>query len=107
MKHNLIIAVLLAMMSASSVAQERFELEGTRIFGNRELPQVLYIVPWQEAEDVTVTAPEFTSLIDRPLTTIDRMAFQRQAQYHQKIFTPPPAEQLTTTNTADNPDNQN
>ena len=78
--------VLISMMSAAVSAQERIELEGTRIIGNRELPQVLYIVPWQQAEPVTVTAPPFTSVIDKPLTPIDRMAFQRQTQYHQQLF---------------------
>ncbi len=107
MKSTPIIACSLAVLSCTSLAQERIELEGTRIFGNRELPQVLYIVPWQEADEVEVTPPEFTSLIDKPLTTIDRMAFQRQTQYHQQLFTPPPAETVTTTTTADNPDNQN
>ncbi len=107
MKSSPIIACSLALLSCASLAQERIELEGTRIFGNRELPQVLYIVPWQEADEVEVTPPEFTSLIDKPLTTIDRMAFQRQVQYHQQLFIPPPAESLTTTNTSGDPDNQN
>lgn len=87
MKRQFLIASLLGSMSLVSIAQDRIELEGTRIIGNRELPQVLYIVPWQEAEPVTVTAPPFTSLIDRPLTTIDRKSFQRQTQYHQQLFT--------------------
>ena len=33
-------------------AQDRIELETTTIKGNKELPRVLYIVPWQ---DVTPT----------------------------------------------------
>ena len=86
MNRQFFTACLLTLMTTTSMAQERIELEGTRIIGNRELPQVLYIVPWQQAEPVTVTAPPFTSLIDRPLTTIDRMAFQRQTQFHQQLF---------------------
>lgn len=106
MKPIAISACLLALMAGTSVAQERIELEGTRIFGNRELPQVLTIVPWQQADDVTVTAPEFTSLIDRPLQTIDRKTFQRQVQFHRQLFAPIAAEQNPTTNTANNTDNR-
>lgn len=87
MKGQCLIACFLSSISVVSIAQDRIELEGTRIIGNRELPQVLYIVPWQQAEPVTVTAPPFISLIDRPLTTIDRKSFQRQTQYHQQLFT--------------------
>ena len=42
------LAVLLAVAGASpAAAQDRAELDRTQIIGNRELPKVLYIVPWK------------------------------------------------------------
>ena len=31
-------------------AEDRIELETTRIKGNQELPQILYVVPWTDME---------------------------------------------------------
>jgi hypothetical protein len=31
-------------------AQEKLQMEGTEITGNKELPKVLYIVPWKSIE---------------------------------------------------------
>ena len=33
-----------------STAKDRLDLDSTQITGNRELPKVLYIVPWRNAE---------------------------------------------------------
>jgi hypothetical protein len=45
----------LALVAASSLAcasaafaEDRTDLEGSKIIGNRELPKVLYIVPWKK-----------------------------------------------------------
>jgi len=43
-------ALLLMLIFSSSpdlVAQDSLQLEGTSITGNKELPMVLYILPWK------------------------------------------------------------
>ncbi len=46
---TLITAVLMLTASNQLIAEEdEVEMETTFIKGNKELPQVLYIVPWQE-----------------------------------------------------------
>ncbi|HEY2978962.1 MAG TPA: hypothetical protein VGJ35_13440, partial [Burkholderiaceae bacterium] len=40
------VAALLVVMPA--LAQDRADIERTQIIGNRELPKVLYIVPWKK-----------------------------------------------------------
>ncbi len=46
---TLIITVLISTASGHLIAEEdEVEMETTFIKGNKELPQVLYIVPWQE-----------------------------------------------------------
>ncbi|MGZ5716149.1 MAG: hypothetical protein ACXWIG_18500, partial [Caldimonas sp.] len=41
-------AAAAASAAASAPTQDRAELERTQIIGNRELPKVLYIVPWKK-----------------------------------------------------------
>ena len=37
------------LLATSTQAQDEIELETTIIKGNSELPQILYVVPWQDA----------------------------------------------------------
>ncbi len=71
---------------ASVNAQERLELEGTAITGNKELPRVLYIVPWKSVERFEIESPPIISIMDEKLTTIDRASFKRKIHYHDAIF---------------------
>ena len=72
-----------------ALAQDRLDMEGTSITGNKELPSMLYIVPWKETESVKVASPPVSSLMDKPLTLIERNAFRRQIRYHAAIFSNP------------------
>ncbi|MEM7562255.1 MAG: hypothetical protein AAF353_04290 [Pseudomonadota bacterium] len=67
-------------------AQERLELQGTEIIGNKELPRVLYIVPWKSVERFDIKSPPIISIMDQKLTTIDRASFKRKIHYHNAIF---------------------
>ena len=63
---------------------DRVELEQTTITGNRELPNVMVIVPWKESGP-----EEFgkagTSLLDEALEPLDREEFRRELQYDQAL----------------------
>ena len=86
---NLSLAILLYLaipLAALAPAQERIQMEGTEIIGNRELPRVLYIVPWQAAERFDIESPPITSIMDRKLTPLERAAFRRKVHYHDAIF---------------------
>ena len=76
-------ALLVAWLSATIPvsAQDRVDLEGTSIIGNRELPKVLYIVPWKEPDlgDLGDLPP--TGLLDEVVSPVDREVFQRQLDY--------------------------
>ena len=67
-------------------AQERLEMEGTEITGNKELPRVLYIVPWKSVERFEIESPPITSIMDEKLTPIERASFKRNIHYHDAIF---------------------
>ena len=49
MRYRLITALMVFTLPAWS-AEDRIELETTRIKGNQELPQILYVVPWKDME---------------------------------------------------------
>ncbi len=45
-----IITIILISMTGHSFSDDEVEMETTFIKGNKELPQVLYIVPWKEVK---------------------------------------------------------
>ena len=73
-------------VSANVSAQERLEMEGTEITGNKELPRVLYIVPWKSVERFDIESPPINSFMDEKLTPIERASFKRKIHYHDAIF---------------------
>jgi hypothetical protein len=80
-----ILSLGLTLLSCSLQAAERLDMEGTKIRGNQELPKVLYIVPWQDAEVPNLNQPPLQSLIDEALKPVDREEFQRQVRYYDAL----------------------
>jgi hypothetical protein len=64
---------------------DRIELDSTAITGNRELPKVLYIVPWKKADIGDLIGRPANSLLDEVLTPVDREVFRRQTDYFTKL----------------------
>ena len=64
---------------------DRLELDSTAITGNRELPKVLYIVPWKKADIGDLIGRPANSLLDEVLTPVDREVFRRQTDYFTKL----------------------
>lgn len=48
MVRKILLVILMFGYSVLAPAQDTIELETTTIKGNKELPKILYIVPWQE-----------------------------------------------------------
>lgn len=84
---------LLALLAQPATAQDRAELDRTQITGNRELPKVLYIVPWKKPLPGTLSGRPVASVLDEALAPIDRQVLQRQIDYHAQATKPaaPPA----------------
>jgi len=66
------------------VGPDQLELDTTIVTGNRELPKVLYIVPWKKADLGELPQP-FNSLLDEVLTPLDRDVFRREVNYYGVI----------------------
>ena len=67
--------------AASAPAQDRADLDRTQIIGNRELPKVLYIVPWKKPLPGDLSGRPPVSVLDEALAPVDRDVFRRQVQY--------------------------
>jgi hypothetical protein len=71
---------------------DRVELEASQITGNRELPRVLYIVPWKRSDLGDLTGKPVNSLLDEVLAPVDRDVFKRETRYFDALErTAPPA----------------
>ena len=68
-----------------STAKDRLDLDSTQITGNRELPKVLYIVPWRNAELGDLVGRPVNSLLDEVLEPVDRDVFRRQNRYFEAL----------------------
>jgi hypothetical protein len=74
-----------ALLAAPGWAQDRAEIDRTRIIGNRELPKVLYIVPWKKPLPGDLSGRPTVSVLDEALAPVDRDVFRRQVQYDGQI----------------------
>ena len=73
------LAVVLVALPVS--AQDRADLDRSQIIGNRELPKVLYIVPWKKPMPGDLAGRPLQSVIDEALAPVDRDVFRRQVHY--------------------------
>ena len=76
-----------AARSAGRANVDRIELDNTQITGNRELPKVLYIVPWKRPELGDLVGRPLNSLLDEVLAPVDRDVFRRENRYFNALQT--------------------
>lgn len=89
---TLLAAVPAALLLAGLAhAQDRAEIDRTQIIGNRELPKVLYIVPWKKPLPGTLSGRPVTSVLDEALAPLDREVLRRQIAYHAQATALAPA----------------
>jgi hypothetical protein len=83
MRATLLVAViaLACAFAAPAQAQDRADIDRTQIIGNRELPKVLYIVPWKKPLQGDLSGRPLGSVLDEALAPVDRDVFRRQVRY--------------------------
>ena len=74
-------SLVLASVAGAACAQDRADIDPTQVIGNRELPKVLYIVPWKKPLPGDLAGRPPASVIDEALAPIDRDVFRRQVRY--------------------------
>jgi hypothetical protein len=78
----IVVALLVAM---PALAQDRADIERTQIIGNRELPKVLYIVPWKKPLQGDLSGRPPGGVLDEVLAPVDRDVFRRQVRYDAMV----------------------
>jgi hypothetical protein len=69
----------------SGKAIDRIDLDTTQITGNKELPKVMYVVPWKRADLGDLTGKPANSLVDEVLQPVDRDVFNREERYYHTV----------------------
>ncbi len=89
------------LLSGSVYAADQADMEGITITGNKELPNILYVISWKSPELPPVADIPLASLIENALEPLDRRSVLREEQYYNatRNFT------LNQTTPATNPDN--
>lgn len=65
----------------TAFAQDHADIDRTQIIGNRELPKVLYIVPWKKPLPGGLSGRPSLSVMDEAMAPVDRDVFRRQVNY--------------------------
>ena len=84
MKQTFMFTLLLAA-AGSAFAQDRADIDKTQVIGNRELPKVLYIVPWKKPLPGQLSGKPVNSVLDEALAPVDREVFRRQVSYNGQV----------------------
>ena len=80
-----LVAFTTLAIAAGAFAQDRADIDRTQIIGNRELPKVLYIVPWKKPLPGALAGRPLASVLDEAMAPVDRDVFRRQVNYHGQV----------------------
>jgi hypothetical protein len=66
-------------------AMDRVDLDASQITGNRELPRVLYVVPWRAPDAGDLEGRPVNSLLYELTRPVDRDVFRRENRYFDAL----------------------
>jgi len=81
----IVTATWVALMLPAARAEDRAAIDKTQIIGNKELPKVLYIVPWKKPPPGELSSRPLESVLDEALAPVDREVFRRQVRYTAQV----------------------
>jgi hypothetical protein len=79
--HTLYLLAAVLALPGTVRAQDKADMDRTQIIGNRELPKVLYILPWKKPVPGDLAGRPLVSVVDEALAPLDRDVFRRQVRY--------------------------
>jgi len=84
MRRALFVLGLTGLMVSTVSAEKMVKLEGIKIQGDNEAPQVMYIIPWQNSKGAErLYSPIRGAQIER-LKPLDPYSFEREQSLHQQ-----------------------
>ena len=112
MKSPLVLLVV-ALAALPALAEERpapppsardsIELDTSAITGIRELPKVMYVVPWKRADIGDLAGKPTNSLLDEALAPVDRGVFRREVDFFNALESAAPQAETSVTATENQP----
>ncbi len=82
----LVCCLLLALLPLGAFAADRIELDETAIQGSRELPKILYVIPWKSARLGLLQGGAGSNSFDTAFEALDRDVFRRQVEYYDRLY---------------------
>ena len=80
-----LLPLTLWLAAAAAPAQDRADIDRTQIIGNRELPKVIYIVPWKQPLPGVLAGRPERSVLDEALAPVEREVLRRQIDYAAQL----------------------
>ena len=88
-KYTVLIFWMLAVFfgGLAHAAQEsvRVDMEGTAIIGDKELPKVLYVVPWKDRKASDASGPSVLLPADAAITPVLPEEFRRRLHFRSEV----------------------
>ncbi len=81
--------VLFSLMGQVEAAEIEETVLGMNVSGNKEAPNLLYIIPWKESSD-KANPPEVYRLMDEVYSTVDPDVFQKEVSFFEQLQTSKP-----------------
>lgn len=82
---SLVFFGLFSFATSNVLAQDQLDLEGARLFGNRDLPNITYVVPWKEEKFEALDMQPIGNLFEEALKPLDRDVFIREVEYYELL----------------------
>jgi len=81
---RILVGLIVLLTSLNCFAEEEIlSLDGARIIGNQELPNVLYLIPWKPPKVYSLDQADDTLSSSPKLNMLDRGSFKRLVNYHE------------------------
>ncbi len=74
------------LLGSAVIAEDRLDMDATAIKGSRELPKVLYIVPWKSTRLGALVAGAGSGSFSAEWVAVDREVFRRQVAYYDLLY---------------------
>jgi len=80
--HGVFLSSISAEESDKAIIEEA--VLGMNVSGNKEAPNILYIIPWKDSAD-NATPPEVTRLMDEVYSTVDPDVYQKEVMFFEQL----------------------
>jgi len=79
------LAVLIGGVVQAAQEGVRVDMEGTAIIGDKELPKVLYVVPWKDRKTSDASGPSVSLPADAAIAPVLPEEFRRRLRFRSEV----------------------